>query len=75
VKTGTLRAVSALAGYCHTRGGDDVAFALLMNRVTSFAGAHAIQDRIAAAIAQLDTPASASPPAAEVPPTGGAGAP
>jgi D-alanyl-D-alanine carboxypeptidase/D-alanyl-D-alanine-endopeptidase (penicillin-binding protein 4) len=70
VKTGTLRAVSALAGYCRTLGGSDVAFALLMNRVTSFVGAHAIQDRIAAAIARLDAPV-----ASEAPPTGGAGSP
>jgi D-alanyl-D-alanine carboxypeptidase/D-alanyl-D-alanine-endopeptidase (penicillin-binding protein 4) len=54
VKTGTLRRVSALAGYCTTRGERKVAFALLMNRVTSFIGARAIQDRIAAAIARLD---------------------
>jgi D-alanyl-D-alanine carboxypeptidase/D-alanyl-D-alanine-endopeptidase (penicillin-binding protein 4) len=54
VKTGTLRRVSALAGYCTTRGDRKVAFALLMNRVTSFTSAHAIQDRIAAAIARLD---------------------
>lgn len=54
VKTGTLRDVSALAGYCRTRGGGDVAFALLMNRVTSFYAVRAIQDRIAGALARLD---------------------
>ena len=32
-KTGTLRDVSALAGYCDTAGGERVAFAFLMNRV------------------------------------------
>ncbi|MEA2139897.1 MAG: hypothetical protein QOG56_3047 [Solirubrobacteraceae bacterium] len=67
VKTGTLRGVSALAGYCQTRDARKVGFALLMNRVTSFTGARAIQDRIAAAIARLDATAPQ--------PDGGAGAP
>jgi serine-type D-Ala-D-Ala carboxypeptidase/endopeptidase (penicillin-binding protein 4) len=61
LKTGTLHSVSALAGYCRTRGGRDIAFAVLMNRVYDFAGAHATQDRIAAAIAQLDGTAGTSP--------------
>jgi D-alanyl-D-alanine carboxypeptidase/D-alanyl-D-alanine-endopeptidase (penicillin-binding protein 4) len=67
VKTGTLRGVSALAGYCQTRDGRKVAFAVLMNRVTSFTGARAIQDRIATAIARLDATAPR--------PSGGAGVP
>lgn len=62
VKTGTLRAVSSLAGYCRTRGGRDIAFALLMNRVKSIADAHAIQDRVAIAIARLDDPPIAGQP-------------
>ena len=70
VKTGTLRRVSALAGICRTRGGRDVAFAVLMNRVSSYLGSRAIQDRIAGAIARLDAVAPADPP-----PSGGAGAP
>jgi D-alanyl-D-alanine carboxypeptidase/D-alanyl-D-alanine-endopeptidase (penicillin-binding protein 4) len=49
-KTGTLAGVSALAGYCKTRGGKRVAFALLMNGVSVFT-ARRVQDRIAAAIA------------------------
>jgi len=53
VKTGTLSNVSALAGYCRARDGRDIAFALLMNRVSP-PGARAIQDRIAVAIARLD---------------------
>ena len=61
LKTGTLRRVSALAGICRTRGGQDVAFAVLMNRVSSFVGARAIQDHIAAAIARLDTLAATDP--------------
>jgi serine-type D-Ala-D-Ala carboxypeptidase/endopeptidase (penicillin-binding protein 4) len=49
-KTGTLRAVSTLAGYCDTTGGHRVAFAILMEtaRITR---AHGIQDRMARAIA------------------------
>jgi D-alanyl-D-alanine carboxypeptidase/D-alanyl-D-alanine-endopeptidase (penicillin-binding protein 4) len=70
LKTGTLSTVSALAGYCRTRGGRDLAFAVLMNRVYDFAGAHATQDRIAAAIAQLDGTADTSPDS----PSAGAGA-
>jgi D-alanyl-D-alanine carboxypeptidase/D-alanyl-D-alanine-endopeptidase (penicillin-binding protein 4) len=49
-KTGTLAGVSALAGYCNTRPGARVAFALLMNRVNVWAARRA-QDRIAAALA------------------------
>jgi D-alanyl-D-alanine carboxypeptidase/D-alanyl-D-alanine-endopeptidase (penicillin-binding protein 4) len=53
VKTGTLRLVSALAGYCQTAGGRDVVFALLSNGVNTF-NAKAREDRMAAAIARLD---------------------
>jgi serine-type D-Ala-D-Ala carboxypeptidase/endopeptidase (penicillin-binding protein 4) len=53
VKTGTLRGVSALAGYCRTVSGRDIGFALLMNRV-NISGAQLLQDRIATAIARLD---------------------
>lgn len=90
LKTGTLRGVSSLAGYCRARGGRNIAFAVLMNRVSSTAAAHTIQDRIAAAIARLqgapaeqapDAPRSPAPqpsgqdrPAPQVA-TGGAGAP
>jgi len=49
-KTGTVIGVSALAGYCTTAAGADVAFAFLMNGVNP-AGAHALQDRMAAALA------------------------
>jgi D-alanyl-D-alanine carboxypeptidase/D-alanyl-D-alanine-endopeptidase (penicillin-binding protein 4) len=49
-KTGTLRAVSALAGYCQTTAGRNVAFAMLMS--TPFiTRAHRIQDRMTEAIA------------------------
>jgi serine-type D-Ala-D-Ala carboxypeptidase/endopeptidase (penicillin-binding protein 4) len=49
-KTGTLIGVSALAGYCRTRAGKRIAFALIMNRVDVNVARHA-QDRIAAALA------------------------
>jgi D-alanyl-D-alanine carboxypeptidase/D-alanyl-D-alanine-endopeptidase (penicillin-binding protein 4) len=49
-KTGTLRGVSALAGYCRSRSGRRIAFAILMNRVNIWA-AHRAQDRIAATLA------------------------
>jgi serine-type D-Ala-D-Ala carboxypeptidase/endopeptidase (penicillin-binding protein 4) len=52
-KTGTLRYTSNLAGYCTTGDGGVVAFALLMNGV-NVGSAHAIQDRIAAALAGWD---------------------
>jgi D-alanyl-D-alanine carboxypeptidase/D-alanyl-D-alanine-endopeptidase (penicillin-binding protein 4) len=49
-KTGTLRAVSALAGYCQTTGGRNVAFAMLMSTVF-ITRAHHVQDRMTEAIA------------------------
>jgi serine-type D-Ala-D-Ala carboxypeptidase/endopeptidase (penicillin-binding protein 4) len=49
-KTGTLRAVSALAGYCETTGGRTVAFAMLMSTVF-ITRAHGVQDRMTQAIA------------------------
>jgi D-alanyl-D-alanine carboxypeptidase/D-alanyl-D-alanine-endopeptidase (penicillin-binding protein 4) len=49
-KTGTLRAVSTLAGVCTTTGGRRVAFAMLMSG-TSIARAHRVQDRMTAAMA------------------------
>lgn len=51
-KTGTLRDVSALAGYCTTAGGGRVAFAFMMNRVYP-AGARTLQDRMAAVLARF----------------------
>ena len=50
-KTGTLSNVSALAGYCETRGGGRVAFAFLMNYVWP-SGARPLQDRMTAALAR-----------------------
>ena len=50
-KTGTLSDVSALAGYCTTVDGTNVAFAILMNGVNPSA-ARALQDRMATALAR-----------------------
>lgn len=50
-KTGTLSAVSALAGYCLTTGGSRVAFAFLMNGV-SVSAARRLQDRMTVALAR-----------------------
>jgi D-alanyl-D-alanine carboxypeptidase/D-alanyl-D-alanine-endopeptidase (penicillin-binding protein 4) len=50
-KTGTLSGVSALAGYCTTIDGTDVAFAWLMNGVNT-SGARTLQDRMTAALAR-----------------------
>ncbi|MDX6723967.1 MAG: hypothetical protein QOD73_2371 [Solirubrobacteraceae bacterium] len=49
-KTGTLRAVSTLAGVCQTTAGRTVAFAIMMStpRITQ---AHRVQDRMTAAVA------------------------
>ncbi len=50
-KTGTLRDVSALAGYCIAAGGRQVAFAFLMNYVSPWS-ARILQDRMAIALAK-----------------------
>jgi serine-type D-Ala-D-Ala carboxypeptidase/endopeptidase (penicillin-binding protein 4) len=50
-KTGTLRDVSALAGYCSTSHGGHVAFAFLMNYVSPYY-ARILQDRMASVLAR-----------------------
>ncbi|HTN23127.1 MAG TPA: D-alanyl-D-alanine carboxypeptidase/D-alanyl-D-alanine-endopeptidase [Solirubrobacteraceae bacterium] len=65
VKTGTLRLVSALAGYCRTAGGRDVVFAFMTNRANTFS-AKAREDRMTVAIARLG--AAPGPQAAPAPP-------
>ena len=50
-KTGTLRDVSTLAGYCRTLEGHVVAFAILLNGV-NVSAAHAAQDRAVAVLAR-----------------------
>jgi serine-type D-Ala-D-Ala carboxypeptidase/endopeptidase (penicillin-binding protein 4) len=54
-KTGTLIGVSALAGYCRSRAGRRIVFALLMNGVSVYS-ARRTQDRIAAALAADGAP-------------------
>lgn len=74
VKTGTLRGVSALAGYCRAAGGRDVVFALISNGVNTF-NAKARENRMAVAIARLDDPPAPAPlpaPAPDPPTAGGA---
>jgi D-alanyl-D-alanine carboxypeptidase/D-alanyl-D-alanine-endopeptidase (penicillin-binding protein 4) len=76
VKTGTLRAVSGLAGYCRTLGGRDVAFSLMFNAANTVVE-KAREDRITAAIARLgaDVAAPVPPQAPPGAPSGGAGIP
>ncbi|MDQ3933579.1 MAG: D-alanyl-D-alanine carboxypeptidase [Actinomycetota bacterium] len=50
-KTGTIRAVTTLSGYCGTRGGSTLAFSILMNNA-SIAPRGARQDRMVQAIAR-----------------------
>ena len=62
VKTGTLRNVSGLAGYCRTASGRDIAFSLMFNRANPSAE-KAREDRIVSAIARLQgAPAAAAAP-------------
>jgi serine-type D-Ala-D-Ala carboxypeptidase/endopeptidase (penicillin-binding protein 4) len=51
-KTGTLHDVSTLAGYCTTLSGRRLAFAFLMNNISTWR-AHPAQDAMTAAIARL----------------------
>lgn len=74
VKTGTLRLVSGLSGYCRTAGGRDIGFSIMTNRANTYT-AKAREDRIAAAIARLSGPPAVPPPAATTTTGGGAGAP
>ncbi|MGH2976391.1 MAG: D-alanyl-D-alanine carboxypeptidase/D-alanyl-D-alanine endopeptidase [Solirubrobacterales bacterium] len=50
-KTGTIRAVSNLSGYCFNRDGKLMIFSILMGGVTDLSLAHYEQDQIAAAVA------------------------
>ena len=51
-KTGTLRGVSALSGYCTTTTGRHVVFSFLENGVGS--GAKSVEDRMVAALARYE---------------------
>lgn len=73
VKTGTLRLVSALAGYCRTASGRTLGFAFMFNRADTGA-AKAREDRMASAIARLDgRPLPAPTPTPPPAPTTGTG--
>jgi serine-type D-Ala-D-Ala carboxypeptidase/endopeptidase (penicillin-binding protein 4) len=50
-KTGTLRGISTLSGYCSTVGGREVAFSILMNGIDPTA-ARRLQDQMTALIAR-----------------------
>jgi D-alanyl-D-alanine carboxypeptidase/D-alanyl-D-alanine-endopeptidase (penicillin-binding protein 4) len=54
-KTGTLRSVANLAGYCQARDGHDLAFAILANRVSNPDEVHSVEaNGIAVALAKYD---------------------
>jgi D-alanyl-D-alanine carboxypeptidase/D-alanyl-D-alanine-endopeptidase (penicillin-binding protein 4) len=74
VKTGTLRNVSGLAGYCKTTSGRDIAFSLMFNRATPYVE-KAREDRIVTAIVRLSGAPASAPATQEPAPSGGAGAP
>ena len=59
-KTGTLRDVSNLVGYCRARDGHTLAFAFLMNAINPDY-AHPIQDRMAVAIAKYNATGTSVP--------------
>ncbi|HEX8689036.1 MAG TPA: D-alanyl-D-alanine carboxypeptidase, partial [Solirubrobacterales bacterium] len=50
-KTGTIRAVSNLSGYCFNRSGKLMIFSILMASVYDLSLAHREQDRVAAMVA------------------------
>jgi len=54
-KTGTLRGVSALSGYCSTPSGNTVAFSFLENNMSEYT-AKQVEDRMVALIARYSDP-------------------
>jgi serine-type D-Ala-D-Ala carboxypeptidase/endopeptidase (penicillin-binding protein 4) len=53
-KTGTLHDVATLAGYCTARDGHTVAFAFLLNGLTDSNFGHAVEAKMAVALANYD---------------------
>lgn len=61
-KTGTLREVSALAGYVTTEGGEELAFAIVVNGAPSIRRARLVQDSIGARLSALTRSVPAGTP-------------
>jgi D-alanyl-D-alanine carboxypeptidase/D-alanyl-D-alanine-endopeptidase (penicillin-binding protein 4) len=57
-KTGTLGAVSSLSGYVTTAGGEELAFALIVNSARSVDAARVVQDSIAVRLAAWVRPSA-----------------
>jgi D-alanyl-D-alanine carboxypeptidase len=53
-KTGTLRDVANLAGYCTARDGHKLAFAFLLNGLSDPAYGHALEARMAVTLAKYN---------------------
>ena len=53
-KTGTLHDVANLVGYCTARDGHTLAFAFLMNGLSTPTAGHSIEDRMAVAVAKYN---------------------
>jgi D-alanyl-D-alanine carboxypeptidase/D-alanyl-D-alanine-endopeptidase (penicillin-binding protein 4) len=60
-KTGTLSTVSALSGYVTTAGGEELAFAMIVNNAPNVNRARQVQDSVGAFLAQWLRPAVAAP--------------
>jgi len=60
-KTGTLATVSALSGYVTTAGGEELAFAMIVNDAPSIKRARQVQDSVGAFLSQWLRPAVAAP--------------
>jgi serine-type D-Ala-D-Ala carboxypeptidase/endopeptidase (penicillin-binding protein 4) len=53
-KTGTMRDVSALTGYVTTEGGEELAFSIVVNHMSSIRRARRAQDRVGVLLARFD---------------------
>ncbi len=74
-KTGTLRDVANLVGYCTARNGDSIVFAFLLNGQSDSTYGHEMEDQMGVALANYD-PLAASPSSTTLAPqSSSAGAP